>query len=99
VLLTHAAVLGWPPLLAAVLSLPSAAASVPPTAICAGLLVGAGAVAAVVACCGRLAVSRETAFALVAAVVSVLVMVGWRWHAGLLSSTSPSLPSLGGPRP
>jgi hypothetical protein len=99
VLLTHAAVLGWPPLVAAVLSLPSATASVPPAAIVVGLVVSAGAVAAVVFCCVRLAVSRETTFAFLAAVASVLVMAAWHWHAAPLSLPPPRLPSLGISRP
>jgi hypothetical protein len=95
VVLTHAAVLGWPPLIAALLSLPSAAASVPPLAIVAGLLVGAGGVAAVIACGARLALSRETQFALTLALASALVMVAWHWRATTSLPVSPSLPRLG----
>ncbi|MFM1995729.1 MAG: hypothetical protein RLZZ111_116 [Planctomycetota bacterium] len=96
VVLTHAAVLGWPPLIAAVLSLPSAAASIPPLAIVAGLLIGAGGVAAVVACGTRLGLSRETQFALALAVASAFVMGACHWRTAALSPISPSPPSLGG---
>jgi hypothetical protein len=96
VLLTHAAVLGWPPLVAAVLSLPSVAASLPPLAILAGLLVGAGGVAALVAGGTRLALPRETQFALLLAVASLLVMLVWGCCGAAPSPTPPRLPILGG---
>lgn len=95
VALMHAAVLGWPPLVAAVLSLPSAAASGPPLMIALGLLIGAGGVAAGMTCCAWRVMSRETLFALTLAVASVGVMAAWHWRPTAPSPISPSLPSLG----
>lgn len=96
VVLTHAAILGWPPLVAAVLSLPSTAASGPPLAIVAGLLVGAGGVAAFTACCARLELSRETQFAVMLGLASALVLLAWHWRPTRPAPTSPSLPILSG---
>jgi len=93
--LTQAAILGWPPLVAALLSLPSPATSVPPLAIVAGLLAGAGGVTAVMYGGARLSTARETLFALTLAVAGALVMGAWHSRAASTATISPILPSLG----
>lgn len=98
-LLTHAAVLGWPPLVAAILSLPSTAMSIPPLTIVVALLVGAGGVMAIVAAGARLGVSQETLFALTLAVASLLLMGAWQPRTVASAPISPSPPSLGVSRP
>lgn len=98
-LVTHAAVLGWPPLVAAILSLPSTVTSIPPLTIVVALLVGAGGVMAIVAAGARLGASQETRFALVLAVASLLVMGAWQPRPVASAPISPSPPSLGASRP
>jgi hypothetical protein len=61
--LARAAVLGWPPLVCALVALPTPARSLPPTLIVAGLAAAAAVASLVVAAAVRGGVSRETVFA------------------------------------
>ena len=102
--LTQAAVLGWPVLVCAVLSLPTPAAARLPLGIVIGLAMAAAVVTAIVWLGTSVRASRETTFAVALAVMVVLVV-------GILSvtandvlsdhrptrPTSPIPPSLGSP--
>jgi hypothetical protein len=79
--LTQAAVLGWPVLVCAVLSLPTPAAARLPLGIVIGLAVAAAVVTAVVWLSATVRASRETAFAAALAIMVVLVV-------GILSITA-----------
>jgi hypothetical protein len=81
VTLTQAAVLGWPVLVCAVLSLPTPAAARLPLGIVIGLAVAAAVVTAIVFIGGTVRASRETTFAAAVAMMVVLVV-------GILSITA-----------
>jgi hypothetical protein len=102
--LTQAAVLGWPVLVCAVLSLPTPAAARLPLGIVIGLAVAAAVVTAVVRLGATVRASRETTFAAALAIVVALVVgilsiipndvLPNRWQ---MQPTSPIPPSLASP--
>jgi hypothetical protein len=96
VAVVQAAILGWPALVCAVLSLPTPARAGPPLGIVVGLAVAAAAVAACAAMGAALRCSRETTFAAVLAVAVgvftiAVVSTGFRQDT---ATVSPSLSSL-----
>lgn len=96
--LTQAAILGWPVLVCAVLSLPTPGAARLPLGIVIGLVAAAAVVSAIVWLGAAVHASRETAFA--ATLAMALVIVVWMLAIGTDStlpprqSARPSLPSL-----
>jgi hypothetical protein len=96
VALVHAAILGWPPLVAAVLSLPRAAQAVPPLTIVAALALAAAVMIAVTSCAAMIDAAPETTVAV------LLCLAASAWAAELTAwppgrgepPASPSPPSL-----
>jgi hypothetical protein len=97
VALSQAAILGWPPLVCAALSLAVPERALPPAAIVAGLAVAAASVAAAAALGAAVAASRETVYAAVLAAVvgvsSLIHQVATPLFQGGDLPASPSPPS------
>lgn len=98
VALTHAAILGWPVLVCAVLSLPTPAAARLPLGIVIGLAAMAAVVVAMVWLGAAAHASRETTFAAILAVALAIVVGGLAYAADSTlparQQAQPSLPSL-----
>jgi hypothetical protein len=96
----QAAILGWPPLVCALVTLPAPARAVPPAVLVAGLAAVALVIAGVAAAADATRASRETTFAFLAVLLVTLLAAQFAWGGAWLEAVAreaaraPQIPEL-----